>query len=292
MCLNELSSSVGVSPTVHVEQVMEQRVEHAVEQKTLSRRRRDGVSHKRRTRRGARGPGKGALPRHRLWEIMNAALRRSTPHRAIVMLEQIMSPKREHQWLTMKTDTTRKQSIDDELQEASAYWDRGNEARAFRLFLSLAKRGKSIAQLNVGYFFDRGIGTARNHLKALHWYRRAYANGDSSGANNIGTILRDRGQPTQAVEWFKRAVRLGHDGSALEIAKVYVDAGKHLPQAKKYFERVLVSDRVSELDQEQARALLQELSTRAPRPSSQRMNLGKPIGTRKLAASSRSRRSR
>ena|SRR5205809_4922744 len=192
----------------------------------------------------------------------------------------------------MKTGITRKLSIDDQLRQASAYWDRGNDGRAFRLFLSLAKRGNSIAQLNVGYFFDRGNGTARNRLKALHWYRRAYANGDSSGANNIATILRDRGQLTQAVEWFKRAVKLGNDGSALEIAKVYVDAGRRLTQARRYLKRVLASDHVSEFDQEQASALLRELSTRAPRPSARRTNLGKPVGTRKLTHSGRPRRSR
>jgi TPR repeat protein len=101
--------------------------------------------------------------------------------------------------LIMKKSTPRNLSTEDALRQASAYWDRGNDERPFLIFLSLAKRGNSIAQLNVGYFFDRGIRTARNLVKALYWYRRAYANGDAGGANNIATILRDRGQLTRGI---------------------------------------------------------------------------------------------
>jgi TPR repeat protein len=53
--------------------------------------------------------------------------------------------------------------------------------------------------LNLGYFYDRGLGVRRSEAKALYWYRRAYRRGDASGANNIGTIYRERGDLRQAV---------------------------------------------------------------------------------------------
>ena len=164
----------------------------------------------------------------------------------------------------MKNAIARKHSRDEnekELVLADAHWNRGNVRRAFKLFLSLAERGETIAQLNLGYFFDCGIAVRKNKVKALYWYRRAYANGESSGANNIGTIFRDRGQWRRAVEWFERAIKGGNDGSALELAKTYLNAGKHPDRARKYLKMVCASDKVSESDEEEALRLLDELDS-------------------------------
>lgn len=84
----------------------------------------------------------------------------------------------------------------------------------------------------------------------MYWYRRAYANGDSCGANNIGTIYRDRGQPKRALDWFERAVKMGDVGALLEIARIHRRAAKHLSCARRYLTRVRASDAVSEFEQE------------------------------------------
>jgi tetratricopeptide (TPR) repeat protein len=124
---------------------------------------------------------------------------------------------------TKKLARHRPTTDDREFARACALWDRGDIRGAFRLFLSLAERGASVAYLNLGYFFDRGLGIQKSEAKALFWYRRAYRNGDASGANNIGTIFRDRGQARRAIAWFSRALRGGDTGAALELDREDAD---------------------------------------------------------------------
>jgi len=101
-------------------------------------------------------------------------------------------------------------------------WHRGQLRNAFRLFLVAANASDKASQLNVGYFYDNGVGTKRNREEALRWYKRAYRRGDASAANNIGTIWRDEQKPKRALSWFQPAVKLGDDGSNLEIAMHYL----------------------------------------------------------------------
>src|SRR5207244_1618003 len=98
----------------------------------------------------------------------------------------------------------------DVFDRACAFWDRGKTKEALRLFLKGAKEGDGSSQLNVGYFYDLGLGVRKNPDLALYWYRRAHRRGNSSAANNIGTIYRDRGQTRKALEWFNRALKKGN----------------------------------------------------------------------------------
>ena len=144
----------------------------------------------------------------------------------------------------------------DAFSRACELWDRGDAKRAYRVFHSLATRGDVGAQVNVGYFFDQGVGVRRNETKALYWYRRAYRRKDASAANNIGTIYRDRGATDRAIRWFRRAVALGDEGSLLEIAKLYLRAGTYRTRTLSYLKRVTRLRSVTEADSEEAKKLL------------------------------------
>src|SRR5665213_1493624 len=143
-----------------------------------------------------------------------------------------------------------------DFRKACTHWDRGNTRVAFNLFLSLANRGDASSFLNLGYFFDCGIGVRTSESKALYWYKRAYRAGDASGANNVGTIYRDRGNHARALMWFSKALSLGEVGSAIEIAKLHLSRGKHLNRVPMLLKSVLDSDSVSEGEQEEAARLL------------------------------------
>jgi TPR repeat protein len=84
----------------------------------------------------------------------------------------------------------RKHEADTLFIRADHAWNRGNLRAAFRLFLKAAQGGDRAAKLNVGYFYDKGLGTRRDLTAALYWYQRAYRAGDASAATNIGTIWR------------------------------------------------------------------------------------------------------
>src|SRR4051812_32788597 len=90
--------------------------------------------------------------------------------------------------------------------QADALWDKRKFKAAFELFLSAAQNGDLSSQLNLGYFYDCGIGTKKDTNAALRWYRKAHRRGDSSATLNIGTVYRDQGQQKRALRWFASAL--------------------------------------------------------------------------------------
>ncbi len=154
---------------------------------------------------------------------------------------------------------SRKREADALFIRADQELQRGNLLSAFRLFLKAAKAGDRSSKLNVGYCYDRGVGTRRDLAAALHWYKQAYRSGDASAANNIATIWRDEQKPKRALLWFERAVRLGDDGANLDIAKHCLKNDLDSAKAIKHLRRVCESDRVSESDSEEAKRILRQL---------------------------------
>ena len=102
---------------------------------------------------------------------------------------------------------------DELFRRAHEQWGQDKLRSAFTLFRAAAKQGDTGAQVNLGYFYDVGIGIRPNRNAALRWYRRAYRAGERAAASNIATIFRDQGKLTQAMSWFRRAAALG-DGDA------------------------------------------------------------------------------
>jgi uncharacterized protein len=96
----------------------------------------------------------------------------------------------------------------DSTKDPYAAWERGRLRTALRLFAAQAKTGDSSARLNLGYFYDVGLGTRRNKAQALRWYRLAYRQGSGAAASNIATVYRDEGRPALALAWYRRAVSL------------------------------------------------------------------------------------
>jgi TPR repeat protein len=151
---------------------------------------------------------------------------------------------------------SRKPDVHKLFLRADREWDQGKLQSAFRLFLAAAKAGDRAAQTNVGYFYDNGIGTRRNEVTALYWYRRAYRRGDASAAINIATIWRDKHKAQRALAWFRRAVRLGDDGGNLDIAKHYLQNQSDPRKAIGYLTKVCRSDCVTAAEKEEATRLL------------------------------------
>jgi len=140
-------------------------------------------------------------------------------------------------------------------RQAEKEWHRNNARSALRLYISAAAAGDIGALLNVGYFYDQGIGTRRNQATAMYWYKRAWRHRHPAAANNLGTIWRDRGQVLHALTWFHKAAKLGYEGANLEIAKHYI-LNQDPRKAIACLNRVIRSSRVSEADVEEAKSLL------------------------------------
>ncbi len=144
-------------------------------------------------------------------------------------------------------------------EEACARWDSGDHRGAFRRFLIGAKAGDVSSQLNVGLFYDEGIGVRKDGKKALHWYRRAHRGGSTSAAVNIGILLRDQGSLAAARQWFERAVKRGNDDANLQLAEAFLQTGD-TRRARRCLMKVVKSDKVTEETQRQARRYLQKIA--------------------------------
>ncbi len=167
---------------------------------------------------------------------------------------------------------------DDAELERKAHdaWESGRRTVAFRLYNELASRGTGAGMLNLGYFYDCGIGVRKNRGLALKWYRRAYRRGSSAAASNIATVYRDEGRHRLEAKWYARAVRLKDGDAAVELAKLVL-AGRGIRQDKSHASRLLKraseSRQITEDGREEAIAMLLALKGR-PNKSLERTREG------------------
>ena len=146
---------------------------------------------------------------------------------------------------------------------ANDHWEKGNLQTAFRIFLAAAKAGNASSQLNVGHFYDEGIGVRANRSAAIYWFKRLYRRRkDAAAATNIGIIWRDEGSSKRALRWFEKAIGLGDEDTNLDVAKIYLSQ-QDIDKAIPYLEKTLKSNYVTEASAEEARSLLNTVTRKS-----------------------------
>jgi TPR repeat protein len=148
----------------------------------------------------------------------------------------------------------RKRNTIDDFDEAWRLLEAGKVSAARALFERASRAGESGAALMVGYCWDTGVPRSRD--KALHWYRRAVADGDAAAASNIGTVFRDEGKIAIAMRWFRRALAMGHGDALIEIAKLQGGPSAEGKAAQESLRRLLAHPSVIPVSREEALALL------------------------------------
>jgi uncharacterized protein len=154
----------------------------------------------------------------------------------------------------------------DLFKDAHAAWEGGRLKVAFRLFAAQAKAGDGGARLNLGYFYDVGLGTRKNKAQALRWYRLAYRQGSGAAASNIATVYRDKGRPALGLAWYKRAVSLKDDDPAVEVAKHYLEGSgvrRHRGLAVAALKRAIASRHITQAGREKATQILKRIQRAA-----------------------------
>ncbi|WP_234637772.1 tetratricopeptide repeat protein [Delftia tsuruhatensis] len=97
--------------------------------------------------------------------------------------------------------------------------------KAFRIYLKSMKNGDIDCELNIGYFYDKGIGIRKNKKKAAYHYKNCADRGDPAGANNLAILYKENKKYRLAERYFNLAIILGDKDAALEIAEIHIKNG-------------------------------------------------------------------
>jgi TPR repeat protein len=119
------------------------------------------------------------------------------------------------------------------LEDGQAAVRNGDYATAMQYFRVLADQGNAVAQNNLGFMYDQGLGVPQNYAQAVVWYRKAADQGDAAAQNNLGRMYDGgHGVPqdyAQAVVWLRKAAEQGNALGQVNLGTMY-DHGHGVPQ--------------------------------------------------------------
>lgn len=102
---------------------------------------------------------------------------------------------------------------------------KGDKA-ALALLTTLARKGHSSAQFNLGSMYDFGDGVLKDPVQAIEWYRKAAEQGDADAQFSLGRMFRyGRGIPkdsVQAVGWYRKAAEQGNANAQGALGLMYI----------------------------------------------------------------------
>ena len=102
--------------------------------------------------------------------------------------------------------------------------EQGMDKDAFVYMRRAAEMGHPSAQANLGNYYSSGKGVVKSAELATYWYKRAYAQGNDTGAYNLGIDKLNTGNRKGAMVWFERARVLGSGEATLELARLHMES--------------------------------------------------------------------
>jgi TPR repeat protein len=101
-------------------------------------------------------------------------------------------------------------------QEGLRSFEAKDYRSAYNLLIAFAEDGDSDAQAIIGNIYQLGLGGITvDEDRAVEWYSRAAAQGNSIACNNLGTLASSRGDREKAAKWYNLARSQGFPHSPL-----------------------------------------------------------------------------
>ena len=163
--------------------------------------------------------------------------------------------------LTLLFCTAAVPACSNRYEDASAAYERGDYATAFRLMKPLAEQGYAKAQYNLGVMYHKGEGVPADHAEAVKWFRKAAEQGYAKAQYNLGVMYRiGDGVPqdnTETMKWYRKAAEQGI-ADAQYFLGVAFDSGQGVPQdsVQAYMWYSLAASRLSEAEAEKREMVL------------------------------------
>jgi len=132
-----------------------------------------------------------------------------------------------------------------QFEDATAAYERGDYATAFKDILPLAEAGDARAQFNVGLFYAQGLGVPQDHAEAAKWYRLAASQGYAPAQGSLGALYYlGHGVPQNYAEAY----------FWLDLAVARLPPGPHQQDAEEIRDELATLLRPEDLAQAQQRA--------------------------------------
>ncbi len=100
-----------------------------------------------------------------------------------------------------------------DIQAGARAYNRGDYAKALKIWRPLAEKGHRQAQHHMGLMYAQGLGVPLDLAKSTQWFRKAARAGHVLAAYNLGfRYLKGEGVPQDfktAAVWFRRAAGAG-----------------------------------------------------------------------------------
>ena len=110
-------------------------------------------------------------------------------------------------------------------------------AVAFALMAAEAEKGNASAMLNLGRFYEQGVGVGRHYTKALEWYEKAAKAGQAEGYYNVGVcydigmgVAADSGK---ALQNYQKAADMGMAIAMYKLSSVFISGAGTAKDAAK-----------------------------------------------------------
>jgi TPR repeat protein len=133
-------------------------------------------------------------------------------------------------------------SMAESYEDGYAAYGRGDYAKAFQIWKSLADQGSHSAQYGLGELYALGHGVPRDDLEAAKWNRMAAESGYVPAQSRLGAMYDEgRGIPQslpKAMKWYRKAAQQGDLHAQVSLGLIY-GTGRGVPQnyfqAEKWF---------------------------------------------------------
>ena len=117
-------------------------------------------------------------------------------------------------WYGIYSTERKRNEGEAQYQRAARYYDIKDYAKAMEWYLKAAANGNSSAQNSIGYMYQYAQGVEKDYAKAMEWYLKAAANANSSAQYNIGYLYENglgvEKDQDKAIEWYEKAAAQGN----------------------------------------------------------------------------------
>ena len=121
-------------------------------------------------------------------------------------------------------NTVGRGQTEEKLQEAKRAVKQQDYGKAFKIYTALAHDNHAVAQNDLGFLYQRGLGTEKDYTKALYWYKKAADQDYASAQFNLGWLYAEgmgiEKNLSTARYWYKKAAAQGHEKAKKELKRL------------------------------------------------------------------------